>query len=160
MGTVTSAGCFFAECRRKKDCVHPLRQIVFTNEVASEGIVDAVADYEFNFIVGRERCQIVDKKSVGRPRVRTLHVYDLDDSGWNPRQGALSAGLEKDLVFILEKIFHERQQLTLLEHGFAAGDFHQTTVWAETVHFDGDFFRGHFPSAMEGVFTIAPGAAQ
>ena len=67
-------------------------------------------------------------KSVGLARVRTFYIHDLDDPAGHALERTLAAGLEQNSVARIQKTLHQRDKFALLQHGFAAGDFHQSAA--------------------------------
>src|SRR5580698_7604586 len=160
MRTVACSGGVFAERRRKQDGVHPLRQIVPVSELLRELVVDAAAQDKFNFVVRGQGLEIFLAKSSARARVRTLHVDDLDDPGWNPLQWPLPTSLEQDAVAVVEEMLHQGDNFALLQHGLAAGDLDQPAAGTQPRNFVENRFEGHLAPALEGVFAVAPGTSQ
>src|SRR6266478_711787 len=130
------------------------------NEITRKLVVRAIAQHELDLIVGPERLQILDRKSIGLARVGTLHVHDLDDLHWHTRQGSLAAGLKQNLVAAVEQLLHKRNHFLLLQHRFAARDLDESTTRAQGNHLVEDFFPAHFAPAVETEFAVAPGAAK
>ncbi len=160
MRTVARAAGIFAKGGREQDSVYALRQAMPVGEVAGKFIVGATAQHKLNLVVRRQGLEIFGVEGVGLSRIWTLHVHDLDDFGGNPLQWPLSAGFEEHSIFSFQKLAHQRQQFPLLEHGFAAGDFHQPAVGTKLLHFVPHLLGSHFPSALKRVLTVAPRAAE
>src|ERR1700722_17512843 len=118
--TVASPGRVFAECGRKQDCGHTLRQIMPFGELPGKFVVRPAAQNELDFIVCGQCRQVLQAKRAALARVRTLHVDDLDDARRNTLQRTLSAGLEQNRVPIVQQSLHEGDDFALLQHGLAA----------------------------------------
>src|SRR5215467_3690909 len=93
-------------------------------------------------------------------RIRALHVDNLDDFAWNILQRALAAGFEQNEVALIDETPHQRDNFSFLQQGLSAGDFDQASAGAQTGDLGHDLVGTHPAAAMEGVFAVAPGAAQ
>src|SRR5580700_6097533 len=127
--TVAGAGRVFAKRRGKKDSVHVFRQMMFASEPVGKVVVGAAAQDKLDFVLSIQALEVLHTKRVALAGVRTFHIDDLDDSGRNPLQRALSAGLKQNFVTAVQEPLHQRHDIALLQHGFATGDLNQTTTW-------------------------------
>ena len=91
-----------------------------------------------------KRLQILNRECVGLAGVRAFHIDNLDDFFWHPRQRPFAAGFEQDLVVGVQKLFHQRDNIALLQHGFAAGDFDEAALGAQASYFAEYFLRDSF----------------
>ena len=104
--------------------------------------------------------QILERESIRLSRVRTLHIDDLNDLFRNTRQGAFAAGFEQDPIIGIEELLHERDDVALLQHRFAAGDLDHSAAWTEAGNLSQNLIDGHLATAVKAELAVAPGAAQ
>ena len=78
----------------------------------------------------------------------------------HPVERTLAASFEQNGVTRDQQLVHQLDCLTLLQKGLAAGNFNQSAVRREAVYLVLDLGQRHALAALEGVFAVAPGAAQ
>ncbi len=148
------------EGRREKDFPNVSFEGVGADEVAGELVVESIGEDEFDFVAACEGVEIFEAEAVGGcASARAFNVDDLVHGFGDVSEGALAGGLDHEIEAAIEESLHQRNKFAGLQHGFAAGELHQT---ARRESFDPgeDFFGRERLAAGEGVFGVAPGAAE
>ena len=122
VGAITGAGRVFAERGRKQDRVHTIGKSMALGKVAGKFVVRSSGEHKLDLVLFSKGFEILNAKGIGLAGVGAFHVHDFNDPSGNLIEWALSAGFEKDLITLFQQLLHKRDQVTLLQHGLAAGD--------------------------------------
>ncbi len=154
----------FVEGWREEDAGDFAREVVGEDEVASEVVVSAVGEDEFDFVVFGEGSEVLHPEGVGCGACSgAFDVDDFVDGGGDFSEGALAGGLDHEGVAGVEEAAHEGEEFAGLEHGFTAGELDERAGgYAGAKGFDlgYDFVFGEGLAAGEGVLGVTPGAAE
>src|SRR5438270_11601397 len=121
MRTVAGARSVFAKRGRKKNRVHFSSQMVSFYEITSKAVVGAAGQNKLEFVAGSQNFQVLEIESVALSRIGAFHVDYLHDFTGNGCQKTFSAGLQQDRIARFEQSLHQRDHLTLLQHGLTTG---------------------------------------
>src|SRR5271163_3397122 len=85
--------------------------------------------------------------------------HTRSDRDWSSDVCSSDLGLDHQLVSKSQQPLHQRNQFALLQHGLSAGELDQL-YGRELRDLGYDFILVQLVAACEGVFRVAPGAAQ